>query len=514
MARKTPHAWPRGAKLATLWMIALGLICALGLAVADVAVAEEGDPEAPKAGVPVYRLLNPWDGQHLFTADPDEVADLLPLGWKDEGVAFRAYPADAKPAGENVVEVHRLFNHWNGDHILSANQKEIDERKAEGWTDEEIVCYALSSGTDYPVYRLYNQYMTRNSGCGSHLWTLDKEGEYDPLVIKGWTGEDIQFYAIGPAEPPIPTTPVDIHGALSVRGTNLVDSHGVNFQLRGMSTHGIAWFPQYVNEAGFQTLRDDWGANCVRLAMYTAEYNGYCTGGDQNWLKDLVRQGVDAATDLGMYAIIDWHVMNEDKSPTTYEQQARVFFDEMSRLYKDHDNVIYEICNEPYKDIPWSTVKGYAERIIPVIRANDPDAIVIVGTPNWSQDVDQAAANPVSGASGQNTLYAFHFYANTHKDDFRTKVTRALDSGLPIFISEFGTCDASGNGGYNPEESQKWIDFANSRNISWMNWSLCNKGETASAIQSWCNKTSDWQTWELTESGNWVRNQMRAAAGL
>ncbi len=513
MTRKTHLA----RRLAALFAVALGLACALGFAFSRAAVADEGAAE-PAEGVPVYRLYNPWDGQHLFTADEGEVKVLLPLGWKDEGVAYRAYGKSQKPQGADVVDVHRLLNKYNDDHFMSGSEEEIANLVSNGWKDEGTSFYALSSKTDYPVYRLYNPYMTINGGRGNHLWTLDKN-EYDTNVGKGWNGEAIQWYAIGPNEDPVPTTPVDIHGALAVHGTNLVDSHGVNFQLRGMSTHGLSFteegvpFKDYVNEAGFKTLRDDWGANCVRIAMYTESYMGYCNGGNKDELKGIVRRGVNAASDLGMYAIIDWHIL-ENGNPTAREGDAREFFDQMSREFKDHVNVLYEICNEPNGGVDWATVKGYAERIIPVIRANDPDAIVIVGTPTWSQDVDQAAANPLTGASGQNTLYSLHFYANTHKQDLRDKMTKALDAGLPIFISEFGTCDSSGNGANNLWEAQQWINLANSRNVSWMNWNLSLKNETCAAIQSWCKKTSGWDTWELTESGNWVRKQMRAAAGL
>ena len=98
-------------------------------------------------------------------------------------------------------------------------------------------------------------------------------------------------------------TPFANHGALSVKGTDLVDKSGSKYQLKGVSTHGLAWFPDYVNEEAFKTFRDDWGANVVRLAMYTDEGGGYCTDGDKDSLKKLVKSGIDEASDLGMYVI-------------------------------------------------------------------------------------------------------------------------------------------------------------------------------------------------------------------
>lgn len=303
------------------------------------------------------------------------------------------------------------------------------------------------------------------------------------------------------------STPVAAHGALSVRGTDLVDEHGNPYQLHGMSTHGIAWFPQFVNHDAFRTLRDDWNANVVRLAMYTAEYGGYCTGGDQAQLRNLVASGVDFATQLGMYAIIDWHVMNEDANPLRYKDQAKQFFSDMSARYAAHQNVLYEICNEPVAGTSWADIKAYANEVIPVIRANDPDAVVIVGTPEWSQRVDQAAADRLAFG---NVMYSAHFYANTHTQWMRDRIVAAHNAGLPVFFSEFGICDASGNGGINYGEASAWMELASRYNISYCKWSLSNKDETASAIAPWCAKTSGWTEGELSETGRWIRNQLRS----
>ena len=182
---------------------------------------------------------------------------------------------------------------------------------------------------------------------------------------------------------------------------------------------------------------------------------------------------------------------------------------EIAKEYANYGNVLYEICNEPTGS-PWaSAIKPYAEEVIPVIRQYARDAVIIVGTNTWSQDVEEAKNNPLSVEKYGNIMYTFHFYANSHKDDFRNRVENAIKGGLPVFITEFGTCDASGNGGFNADESQKWFDLCAKYSISHLNWSLSNKGETASAIQSWCNKTSGWSESELTESGKLVRNHFK-----
>lgn len=303
-------------------------------------------------------------------------------------------------------------------------------------------------------------------------------------------------------------TPVANHGKLSVKGTNLVDKNGNPFQIKGVSTHGIQWFPEYVNKDAFKTIRDEWGANCIRLAMYTDE-SGYCNGGDKASIKQTVNDGVSYATDLGMYVIIDWHILH-DLDPNKYKTEAISFFDEMSKKYKDYDNVIYEICNEPNGGTTWSQVKSYAEEVIPVIKANNPDAIIIVGTPTWSQDVDQAAKDPIKGYT--NIMYTIHFYAATHKDDLRNKMSSAIASGLPIFCTEFGICDASGNGSIDKDSANKWIASMNDNNVSYCIWNLSNKNESSSLISSGCDKKSGWTESELSEEGKWYVDVLNGKA--
>lgn len=299
------------------------------------------------------------------------------------------------------------------------------------------------------------------------------------------------------------------HGKLSVKGTQLVDKNGNNFQLKGMSTHGLSWFPGFVNENAFKTLRDDWNTNVVRLAMYTAEYGGYCSGGSQSDLKALIDKGVRTASDLGMYIIIDWHILS-DGNPQTNKSEALKFFEEMSSKYKNYDNVLYEICNEPNGGVSWDNdIKPYAEEVIAVIRKNAPDSVIIVGTPTWSQDIDKAAANPLKE---ENVLYALHFYAATHTDWLRQRLTDCYNKGLPVFVSEFGTCDASGNGANDFAQTKQWLDLLDKYGISYLNWNLANKNETSSAFKESASANGNWSAGDLSEGGAWIRKWFRGEA--
>ena len=302
-------------------------------------------------------------------------------------------------------------------------------------------------------------------------------------------------------------------GRLHVKGTQLVDKKGKAVQLRGVSTHGLSWYPQYVNDECFQQLHDQWGVNVVRLAMYTEEYNGYCSGDAKNRsdLKTLIKKGVKLAKKHDMYVIVDWHILS-DGNPNTHKKEAKTFFAEMSKALKGYSNVFYEICNEPNNGTSWQDIKSYAKSVIAAIRKNDKNAVIIVGTPTWSQDVDQAAADPIQGET--NIMYALHFYAATHKADLRDKMTAALDKGLPVFVTEYGICDASGNGAIDKTEANRWVKAMDRYNVSYVAWNLSNKAESSALIKNSCTKTSGFQKSDLSDAGKWLYAMLRKKAGL
>lgn len=290
-------------------------------------------------------------------------------------------------------------------------------------------------------------------------------------------------------------------GKLSVKGTQLMDENGEAVQLRGLSTHGLASFPQYVNEELFSQFRREWKANVIRLAMYTAESGGYCLDGDKEDLKNLIRSGVEYATNQDMYVIVDWHILS-DYNPNQHKADAIEFFSQVSKEFSNHNNVIYEICNEPNGGTSWAEIKSYAQEVIPVIRENSPDAVILVGTPNWSQYVNEAAADPITDYD--NIMYTLHFYAATHTDALRNTMTVAIDAGLPVFVSEYGICDASGNGTIDEAQANIWVQVMDQYKVSYVAWNISNKNETSAIIKSTVEKTSGFLWEDLSDSGQWL----------
>lgn len=177
----------------------------------------------------------------------------------------------------------------------------------------------------------------------------------------------------------------------------------------------------------------------------------------------------------------------------------------MAGKYKNHKNVFYEICNEPNGGVTWKQVKAYAGAVIKEIRKQDKQNVILVGTPTWSQDVDIAAKDPIRGY--RNLMYTFHFYAGTHGEAYRQKVQKALGKGLPVFVSEFGISDASGNGSLNKAEGDRWIRFLKKNGISYVCWNLSNKNESSALLKSSCKKVSSFRDSDLSAQGLWYRKK-------
>jgi endoglucanase len=308
--------------------------------------------------------------------------------------------------------------------------------------------------------------------------------------------------------PPAGRTPVAINGQLRVCGVNLCNQYNRPIQLRGMSTHGLQWFANCYNNASLDALADDWQADLFRVAMYVQE-GGYET--NPTGFTNQVNTLVDMATARGMYAMIDFHTLTPG-DPNYNVDRAKTFFAAVSARHASKNNVIYEIANEP-NGVSWADIKRYADQVIPVIRANDPDAVIIVGTRGWSSlgvsegsTSAEIVSNPVSGT---NIMYTFHFYAASHKDNYRAEVERAARS-LPLFVTEFGTVTYTGGGAVDVASSTAWMDLLDRLKISYANWTYSDAGEGSAAFRSGtCGGSTYAGTGVLSESGAFMRARIR-----
>lgn len=303
--------------------------------------------------------------------------------------------------------------------------------------------------------------------------------------------------------------PVDIHGRLQVQGNRIIgEKSGDTVQLTGMSFFWHQWMGGYYNAKTVDWLVDDFRSSIVRAAV-GADYadGGIASAGDIATGRNLAKTVVDAATKRGIYSIIDWHSHHAPK----HVDDAKKFFDTLSIRYGDNPGVIFELFNEPWSnDYSWKEIKAYAEAIIPVIRKHSSN-LILVGTRQWSRDVDEASLDPIDDP---NVAYVLHFYAGSHRDTLRARGQTALDNGVALFISEWGTTNEDGgtvDKDIYPGPTNDWFAWIDSNKISTCNWSVQNKDEASAILVSGLDKNTGWDPEkDLTASGKFVRELIRS----
>ena len=293
--------------------------------------------------------------------------------------------------------------------------------------------------------------------------------------------------------------PVKRWGQLQVQGTQLCDQQGNPVVLRGVSLGWHNIWPRFYNKKVVRTLKNDWNATVLRAAMgVTTVEDNYLD--NPSFALECVEKVVKAAIKEDIYVIIDWHAHE------MHTQEAKAFFAQMAQKYGKYPHVIYELYNEPVED-SWESLKQYASEIITEIRKYDPDNIILMGCPHWDQDVHVVAESPLRGFS--NIMYTLHYYASTHKEYLRDRMEDAVKRGIPIFVSESGVTEASGNGVIDPESQQLWLDRMEKLKISWLCWSLSDKDESCSMLLPRATATGPWPEDVIKRSGKMVREYLK-----
>lgn len=290
---------------------------------------------------------------------------------------------------------------------------------------------------------------------------------------------------------------VEEHGHLSVKGTQLVDQNRNPLMLRGVSSHGVTWYPEYMNYSALKTLKD-YGANVFRIAMYVEQNDGYLEEPELN--KKLLFLAIENSLAADLYTIVDWHVLR-DKNPNDNIEKAMDVLTEVAQRYGDNPGIIYEICNEPNGNTTYDDIVRYAEQVIPIIRKYAPRSLILVGTPNFCTSLSEVIESPIEY---QNIMYTYHYYAGISDCKFAMgEIARGLEGDLPIFVSEWGvdSCDAKEQYW---KESSNFLDYLEKEKIGWINWSFSNKNEGYSMIKSDSNKLHSWNEEDITDSGRFV----------
>ncbi|WP_207385027.1 glycoside hydrolase family 5 protein [Legionella fairfieldensis] len=303
-------------------------------------------------------------------------------------------------------------------------------------------------------------------------------------------------------------TPVAVNGQLTVCGTQLCNQHGTPIQLKGMSTHGLQWYGQgkCITSGSLDALVNNFKANVIRLALYVQE-GGYET--NPAAFTEQVSRLINEAYNRGIYVIVDWHILNPG-DPNYNLNLARQFFTNIANLHKDKNNLIYEIANEP-NGVSWAAIKNYADQIIPVIRSIDNNAPIIIGTRGWSSlgvsdgsGFQEITANPVNFP---NIMYAFHFYAASHRDNY----LQALDNAakvLPIFVTEFATQTYSGDGDNDFAMADRYMQLMATRKIGWANWNYSDDFRSGAVWKTNTCSSGVWVDSNLKEAGVYIKDKI------
>lgn len=306
---------------------------------------------------------------------------------------------------------------------------------------------------------------------------------------------------------------------LHIEGNKILNNNGNIVKLNGPVTSGFAlatnnwydsnWYTWYNNDS-LQTIKS-WGCNAFRVAMTvdTFKKNINCL--------DTYYHFVDLSISNGLYTIIEWGYTN---NPNKEIESAKIFFETLSYKYANNPYIIYEICNEPF-NASWAEIKSYAETIIPIIRKNSPNAIVLVGTPyQTSKESDSPLSVLSSPLTYNNLAYVFHNYAgqNLTYKEFST-IDSFLNANLAVVYSEIGTTLANGTDGHYEVPSQTLLNFADSRNLSWFFFNMSditfNSNKSIAYDSSlvkpgmWNNNLSDDI---LSDSGRFIKKYLTSNA--
>lgn len=292
--------------------------------------------------------------------------------------------------------------------------------------------------------------------------------------------------------------PVKKYGQLQVRGAQLCDQQGNPVILRGVSLGWHNLWPRFYNRKVVQTLKKDWNASVVRAAMGILIEDNYLDNPD--FAMQCMTPVIESAIKQNVYVIIDWH------SHFLKTEEAKAFFGRMAKKYGKYPHIIYEIYNEPVED-SWADLKKYAYEVIGEIRKYDADNIVLVGCPHWDQDIHLVAESPLEGL--RNVMYTVHFYAATHGDYLRERTEAAVKKGIPVFISESGATEASGDGKIDPVSEEKWIQMCERLGVSWVCWSISDKNESCSMLLPRATATGPWSDDVIKEYGKLVKSLLK-----
>lgn len=284
--------------------------------------------------------------------------------------------------------------------------------------------------------------------------------------------------------------------SLSVQGNSIVDESGRTIVLKGLCPTDPVWHA-YGNDysnipwgENHYAMMKQWGATVVRLAIHPGVWQ-YERDAKTFAAMD---QAISWAHKYGMYVIIDFHsigfpptgVYNSQSSApygaiyATTPVEITDFWTKVAQRYASNKTVaFYEIFNEPdvaSNSTNWLLWKGFVDSLKTTIRTYDANKIILVSGLDWSYDLSQAVANPITG---NNIAYSVHPYPGKNIAKSWDLAFGNLQATYPVVVTEFGFTPGAGSEVYYEDQYQKSLtenyrdaimSYLDAKKMGWVAW--------------------------------------------
>jgi hypothetical protein len=285
--------------------------------------------------------------------------------------------------------------------------------------------------------------------------------------------------------------------ALYVDGNKIKDPCGNEVVLRGISLidlgHLQDWQGGVINMLNRITDKTDpcgssigWYPKIIRIPIVPADTHQCCWPYEFNpndlndpaneSLYNLLRTTVNACAAKDMYAIIDWHYIDDT---FRHVQTTSAFWTFMAPRFANDNHVMFELYNEPTNGygtdaVNWMLVRKDMQTWINIVRTYAPDNIILVGGPSFCQTIGPVAGNPPIGddIAIVSHIYPAHWLSiYGSQQNFKDNITTCA-AAYPVIMTEWGFTSNSDTllNGTITNYGQPLMDFREQYGISNTAW--------------------------------------------
>lgn len=289
-------------------------------------------------------------------------------------------------------------------------------------------------------------------------------------------------------------------GKLHKNGKYIVDENDVPVELRGIGTHHLLQYKNLHNRKAFDSLRR-MGVNMIRPSAYLEDYNFLGSDGETAYgyisrpeeTRAEIEKIIKICIDLGLYVLLDWHVFYDSNmiAGQTYtgyarfhETEALEFFEYFTEKYGDYPNMIYDLCNEPYFASE-SDIVQFVQAVRAVIVENVDEPVMTCGygagqTNDTWYTRSKRLYDAFVAAGITDVFVAPHIYGS----NITTPAQQLWDENIPIFCTEWGNSQGSGDGAGNDTAALANTNWFHEHAVAQSFWKFTDQTMTTSVLQN------------------------------